>query len=432
MASHSESESQITTDRQTIESWAEDANVVPARRKGEERPSNLVLVEESNVGGMHETVSWDEFFSTMEDQNMVVVAHEGDRFEVLDHDEAMGRATVESDELKQALVEGEVVTSTITETTVIERTVVEEAEIESQIADRDQVESSIQNAELLTRDVESCDVTDRGAERHESIEYEQFEPGTTLTDEFDVEVIVNESWDLTREVLERLTIESQIVDTEATETDTVEADEIESTIDIEGVQQTILESELIDTEATTSEVIESGSIHTEFGEGDVFETELMERKTIEEELSLQKEFSGTITDGETVSAETISRETIESAIVDEEGATLGMEEATTREEAVVEEETEMGDTGAEEGRLVPTQDEEGKSVVDATGEEVGLVVEVENETMFVDPHPSITDKIKTALDWGGHNEDAYPVTASQVSQITDDTVELEVEGETRD
>ena len=437
MASHSETESQITTDRQTIESWAEDANVVPARRKGKEKPSNLVLVEESDVGGMHETVSWDEFFSTMDDQDMVVVVHEDDQFEVLEHDEAMGRATVESQELKQALVEGEVVTSTITETTVIERTVVEEAERESRIADREQVESTIQNAELLTRDVESCDVTDRGADRHESIEYDQFEPGATLSDEFDVEVLVNESWDLTRDLLERLTIESQIVDTEATETDTVEADEIESTIDIEGVQQTILESELIDTEATTAEVIESGSIHTEFGEGDVFETELMERKTIEEELSLQKEFSGTISDGETASAETISRETVESAIVDEEGATLEMEETTTREEASVEEEPEMRDepemgaAEAEEASL-PTQDEEGKTVVDATGEEVGMVVEVENDTMFVDPHPSITDKIKTALDWGGRDEDAYPVTASQVSQITDNTVELKVEGETQD
>lgn len=431
MASHSESESQITTDRQTIESWAEDANVVPVRRSGRDKPENIALVKESEVGGMHETQSWDEFFSTLEDRDMVVVAHENDRFEVLKHDEAMGRATVESDELKEALVEGEVVTSTITETTVIERTVVEEADIESRIVDREQVESTIRNAELVSREIESCDVTDTDTGRHESISYDHFEPGTTLTDEFDVEVMVNETWDLTRDMLERLTIESQIVDTEATETDTVEAEEIESTIDIEGVQQTILESELIDTEATTSEVIGSGSIHTEFGEGDVFETQLMERKKIEEELSLQKEFSGMISEGETVSAETISMETVESDIVDEESATL--ESETTREETVVEEtdtEAEVGE--AERGEFIPTQDEEGKTVVDATGEKVGMVVEVENDTMFVDPHPSITDKIKTALDWGGHDEDAYPVTAGQVSEITDDTVQLKVEGESRE
>jgi len=320
MASDPATESRITTDRQTIESWAEDADVVPARHPGRSEPDNIVLVDESATDDRYETLSWDEFFSAAADHDMVVVAHENDQFEVLEREEAMGRATVESEELKSALVEGEVVTSTITETTVIERTLVEEAEIESRIDDREQVESSIVDADLVSRTVEGCDVTESEREAEESVSHDQFETGAQLTDEFHVEVPVDETWMLTRDVLERLYIESQVVDTEATETDTVEADEIESTVDVEGVQQTILESDLVDTETSASQVIESGSIHTEFGEGDVFETELMERKTVEEELDLRKVFTGTVTEGETRRAETRSRETIESDIVDEGAA----------------------------------------------------------------------------------------------------------------
>jgi hypothetical protein len=433
MTNHSESESQITTDRQTIESWATDANVVPVRRRGRRSEKDVELLEEDRIDESDETVSWDEFFSTMEDQDMVVIAHEGDQFEVLERDEAMGRATVESDELKTALMEGEVVTSTITETTVIERTVVEEAQIESRVADREQVESTIENAELLSRDVEGCDVMETDQNRAESLSHDQFEAGAEITDDFDVQVTVDETWSLTRDVLERLFIESQVVDTEATETDTVEADEIESTIDVEGVQQTILESDLIDTDASPSQVIESGSIHTEFGEGDVVQTELMERKSVEEELALRKVFTGTIEQGETETVETVSKETIQSEIVDEgamgvdrEGIERG---ATTAESEQMEgERGEHVEAGAEAGQ-VPTEDDEGKTVVDATGEEVGIVAEVESDTMYVEPHPSLTDKIKAALDWGGRNEDTYPVTASQISTITDDQVELTVDTE---
>lgn len=419
MATHNES--QITTDRQTIENWASEADSVPVRHTGRGR-HNLALVDESALGTHHEQLSWDEFFSTLKDHDMVVVAHGDHEYEVLERDEALSRATVERSELEEALLEGDVVTSTITETTVIERTVVEEAEIESRVVDREEIESSYESADLISREVADCDVTDHGADRTESVSYDEFEPGAQLTDEFDVDVTVNESWDLTKNVLEQLTIESQIVDTEATETDTIEADEIQSTIDIEGVQQTILESDLIDTDAAASHVIESGTIHTEFGEGDVFETQLREHKTVDEELGITKRFSGTITEGETLTAETVSRETIQSDIVDEEGEPVEMGAAG------VAETDEIGATGETE-RLVPTADDEGKTVVDSTGKEVGMVVEVENETMFVDPHPSLTDKIKTALDWGEPDEDAYPVTASQISAITDDSVELAVENE---
>jgi hypothetical protein len=73
---------------------------------------------------------------------------------------------------------------------------------------------------------------------------------------------------------------------------------------------------------------------------------------------------------------------------------------------------------------MPTEADEGKMVVDATGEEVGMVTDVKGGTMYVDAHPSITDRIKSVLDWGGHDDDAYPLEAENIASITDDEVQL--------
>lgn len=68
-------------------------------------------------------------------------------------------------------------------------------------------------------------------------------------------------------------------------------------------------------------------------------------------------------------------------------------------------------------------------MVNAAGEEVGMVARVEGDTLYVDPHPSLTDRIRAVLDWGDGDEDAYPVTADHVDAITDNAVRLAVEEE---
>jgi hypothetical protein len=71
-----------------------------------------------------------------------------------------------------------------------------------------------------------------------------------------------------------------------------------------------------------------------------------------------------------------------------------------------------------------TEDDEGKTVVNADGEEVGIVTAVEHGTAHVDPDPGITDKIMSALGWSDQDEDTYPLQEESVEAITDDEVRL--------
>jgi len=80
-----------------------------------------------------------------------------------------------------------------------------------------------------------------------------------------------------------------------------------------------------------------------------------------------------------------------------------------------------GETGVTKTEV--TDDEIGKQVVSGN-DEVGLVTDVEGDTLYVDPDPSLTDKIKAALDWGDSDEESYPVEADQVERIDNEEVRI--------
>lgn len=422
-------ESQVTTDRESIERWADEHDAIPVRReRGGERVVDLV--PESNRREHHEKLTWDDFHDELNRNEMVVIRRENESrpFDVLGRERMMSHHAVDADEVEAALLEGETVTTTITETTVIEETIVEEATVESEIVDRSVVDSTIVDAELISRDVDHCEVTNVTAD-DEDVDFGMFETGFQTDDEVEVEVEVDEGWTVTKELLEELTIESRIVKTDATETETVESDTIKETIDVEGVQQTILQGDMLDAETSASDVIDSGAIESRFREGEVIETKLFERSTVEEEMSVRKEFTGDLTAGSTTAAETISSQTIEREIAtDEDVEFLDRETTGAATTAETESAAEM-DAEAEMGgdHPMPTEAEEGKTVVDATGEEVGMVTSVESGTIYVDPHPSLTDRIKAVLDWGGPDDDAYPLESDHIATITDDEVQLTVD-----
>lgn len=71
----------------------------------------------------------------------------------------------------------------------------------------------------------------------------------------------------------------------------------------------------------------------------------------------------------------------------------------------------------------PTEDDEGKNVVDSTGERIGIVSAVEEGTLHVQSDPGLTDSIKATLGWGD-TEDTQTIEGSHVAEITDDTVHL--------
>jgi len=71
-----------------------------------------------------------------------------------------------------------------------------------------------------------------------------------------------------------------------------------------------------------------------------------------------------------------------------------------------------------------TDDDEGKRVVNANGEEIGVVQNVSSGTAHVDLSPGITDTIKSKLGWGDQDEET-PLDEDKVETITDDEVRVQ-------
>ena len=71
-----------------------------------------------------------------------------------------------------------------------------------------------------------------------------------------------------------------------------------------------------------------------------------------------------------------------------------------------------------------TESDEGKAVVNASGEQVGIVSGFRGGVAYVDPDPGIGDKLMSKLGWGDVDDDDYPLDGSDVETVTDDEVRL--------
>ena len=72
-----------------------------------------------------------------------------------------------------------------------------------------------------------------------------------------------------------------------------------------------------------------------------------------------------------------------------------------------------------------TSDDEGKRIVNAEGEKIGIIQSVEAGTAHVEPDPGMTDTIKSKLGWGDADEETYKLEERNVESITDDEVRIE-------
>lgn len=260
----------------------------------------------------------------------------------------------------------------------------------------------------------------------------------------------------TTEVFDRKTIESRVVDQEITEADSVESD----AIDLQGVEETILESDLIEGEVVTDETGEtdaataempSGAIESERTEGDTIHSQFVERRLVETESTEHHQLMCDITDHMLADTVDSRSRVIERAIVDREAdeavmlrepeagvratdeqMTAAEESATPTAGADAELASQPGDTGeagstgdeAAEMQAL-TDDEIGKQVVSGT-KDVGIVsdVDTDTQTLYVDPEPSLTDRIKATLDWGDTDDDSYLVDADQIEAVDDEVVRI--------
>jgi hypothetical protein len=89
--SDSDSESQTTTDHETIREWAEDKGGRPARVEGtgDGDGGGLLRLDFGDEEEDLEEISWDEFFDEFEDSDLALVYEADSRFsKLVDRDSA--------------------------------------------------------------------------------------------------------------------------------------------------------------------------------------------------------------------------------------------------------------------------------------------------------------------------------------------------------
>lgn len=72
-----------------------------------------------------------------------------------------------------------------------------------------------------------------------------------------------------------------------------------------------------------------------------------------------------------------------------------------------------------------TDDDKGKTVVDAGETTLGLVTGVEGDTIYVDPDPGLMDSLMSDLGWGQGTDEEYTVHEDAVDTKTDEKIYLQ-------
>lgn len=86
-------------------------------------------------------------------------------------------------------------------------------------------------------------------------------------------------------------------------------------------------------------------------------------------------------------------------------------------------------TDADDVRTIPTLADQGKDVVDTHGEDLGIVSDVDGETLYVEPDPSLLESVMSTLHWREGDRDEMKIPGDRVLRIDDDEVVLDLERE---
>ena len=75
---------------------------------------------------------------------------------------------------------------------------------------------------------------------------------------------------------------------------------------------------------------------------------------------------------------------------------------------------------------VLSPEDEGKFLMDAKAEQIGIVTEVDSEAQvaYVDPDPDVSDAILQGLGFGDANSDDIEVPAEAVETVTDSEIRV--------
>ncbi|RXK49336.1 hypothetical protein [Halorientalis pallida] len=407
-------EQRISSDEETIRTWATEHDVVPVRFEGSSG-ERFELIPESEIGADRQRVDWETFATELDAKDELVVEYGSDRdrpLAVLEREDAMAQAGLDDAEFEERLITGETVTTQVEETAVVETVVHEEATVESELVGEDVTDETVVDVRLADRECTSCDlVTDEtpaAADRFDRGRYEaatRDEAGIARGEGAQIEgddvpygadLDVRETWTVTRRVVDEYTVESRVTGVDVSEDEAVRGQDV----DVEGLHRSIVEEGLVELDGAPDDVLAQCEIESEFEEDDRIRTQFERERTVEDEVVDRLHLHAAITDGEYGDLEIL-----ETRDVSETGTMAG------------------------EGRGRIGDDEVGKRVVDATGDDVGEVTAVESDgsVVYVDPHQGITDRIMSTLGWGDDDDESYPIRTEHVERITDDRIVLKEE-----
>jgi hypothetical protein len=425
-----------TRDPNAVRDWSEERGIRPYRRRDAGTGEHGVdFHSPAEASEHHEELEWERLGETMEERDLVFLyGDDRNEYQLIGREDAVERAAMESDAVEEALMEGETVETEVVETKVIETEVVESETIESEVVDTELLESTVIDSEVTDRNViDTAFVAGEAAEPDDIGTLPMHERDLAL--EVDVEEVRQE----TREEYERVVVESEVVDSEIRETDAVETDAVETTVDVEGVERQLLRSDVVGAHDVDDGAINTEAVESRLVEGEVVETEFVRRTVVEEEVADEYRNTYALDESDRLASDVADSTRVETAIVEEEAVPVGTAEATTTGRASDSTADragtpvgEPGPTGGTEeyaeGEPVGTpvelsDDDVGKTVTDEQGTEVGVVTEVEPDTVYVNPEAGITDRIKAKLGWGDE-DDAYAVGADQIDRVDDDEVVL--------
>ncbi len=74
-----------------------------------------------------------------------------------------------------------------------------------------------------------------------------------------------------------------------------------------------------------------------------------------------------------------------------------------------------------------SDEDEGKFLMDAEGEQLGIVTEVKDNTAYVDPDPGLGEAWLEAFGWGSVDDDDLSVPGEVIDTVTDEEVRVEAD-----
>ena len=413
---------QETTDHDEIRDWAEERNVVPAH---EEKSGNIIFASREGMADESANeLSWDEFNNEFDRQNSTFrYEPETSRYEFIESESSSeGEHTEDTTSTDingdvdvdlgggDALNEGDSARGEVTETRTVETEVVETATVETEVVDEEIISEEVVDTELLEQELTGCSLDERG--------------------EF-IEADLRERKRLTTEVHERNLIESRVTDAEIEEANTTGTDTTSRDIDTEG------DHDLIDDDTVEREVEEASikadsqvDADVDVADAETEHDERIERRLIETEVIEQYHVRAEIESRDLFKDEVVSEEVTSTELLgDQNGSSrnedlLDSEDDASRDEGILEDD----DSSRERiGEAVPlTQNDEGKDVIDADGETIGMVSEVGDGIVYIDPNPGFTERL---LGTSGADEDDITIREEQIEANEDDGLRLSRDGQ---